>query len=373
MFVERSSNTRHLAAENSLQMLVLNVNNSQKMPLWHFDSPYWRMRIQNALLFTVDRKALPRVHHPRRPRGSQSGREKRRDECFQVRVKEPLGSDFHWTISKNSSGCRLLIGHKNMLCITVPNRRTHLLTSFRVFALSSAESWFNSQYLSKGVLMFYFVASPKEGTVVVIIRRPTDGSEVGRTLYHYYRDEMDYNTERIVNCPRVIRDHFKDFCEEQTANQGRGTTNAAESSSFGKHHPRRPRGGQSGGRKCVKKVFKHGRKSPWVPTLTGPFPNGQANAGSWLGTKNALYYCAQSANSISWVLFVSSYTTAIDSITACLAHAPKKCTQSGNFQLDINSPFQNTVYPKTKGAFPKIQAWTYNRYTRFHRSRLRKY
>ena len=90
------------------------------------------------------------------------------------------------------------------------------------------------------------------------------------------------------------------------------------------------------------KVFNHGRKSPWVPTLTGPFPNGQANAGSWLGTKNALYYCAQSTNSISWVLFVSSYTTAIDSITACLAHAPKKCTQSGIFQLDINATFQNT-------------------------------
>ena len=244
-----------------------------------------------------------------------------------------------------------------MLCITVPNRRTHLLTSFRVFALSSAESWFNSQYLSKGVLMFYFVASPKEGTVVVIIRRPTDGSEVGRTLYHYYRDEMDYNTERIVNCPRLIRESFEGFCEEQTANQGRGTTNAAESSSFGKHHPRRPRGGQSGGRKCVKKVFKYGRKSPWVPTLTGPFPNGQANAGSWLGTKNALYYCAQSANSISWVLFVSSYTTAIDSITACLAHAPKKCTQSGNFQFDIKSPsdFKILSARKLKTLFQKYK------------------
>ena len=30
---------------------------------------------------------------PRRPRGSQSGREKRRDESFQVRAKEPLGTD----------------------------------------------------------------------------------------------------------------------------------------------------------------------------------------------------------------------------------------------------------------------------------------
>ena len=120
---------------------------------------------------------------------------------------------------------------------------------------------------------------------------------------------------------------------------------------------------ESGRRKGATKVFKHRRKSPWVPTLTGPFPNGQANAGSWLGTKNALYYCAQSTNSISWVLFVSLYMTTIDSITACLAHAPKNCTQSGNFQSDINSPFQNTVYPKTTDAFPKIKAWAYNRHS----------
>ena len=33
-----------------------------------------------------------------------------------------------------------------------------------------------------------------------------------------------------------------------------------------------------------------------------------------------------------------SYTTAIVSITACLAHAPEKCTQSENFQFDIKSP-----------------------------------
>ena len=90
------------------------------------------------------------------------------------------------------------------------------------------------------------------------------------------------------------------------------------------------------GRKGATKVFKYGRKIPWVPTLTELFPKIQADAGSWLGTKDALYYCAQSANSFSWVLFVSLYTTAIVSITACLAHAPKLCTQSGNFQFDIN-------------------------------------
>ena len=52
------------------------------------------------------------LFHPRRPRGSQSGREKGRDESFQVRAKEPQGTDSHRTISKNSSGCRLPIGHK---------------------------------------------------------------------------------------------------------------------------------------------------------------------------------------------------------------------------------------------------------------------
>ena len=75
------------------------------------------------------------------------------------------------------------------------------------------------------------------------------------------------------------------------------------------------------GLKGTTKVFKHGQKSPWVPTLTGTFPNGQENAGSWLGAKNALYYCAQSANSFSWVLFVSSYTTVL-SCHSCPVRSP---------------------------------------------------
>ena len=42
--------------------------------------------------------------------------------------------------------------------------------------------------------------------------------------------------------------------------------------------------------------------------------------------------------------------------TACRGHAPKKCTQSGNFQFDIkfSSDFK-IVCPKTKDSFPKIQ------------------
>ena len=111
------------------------------------------------------------------------------------------------------------------------------------------------------------------------------------------------------------------------------------------------------GRKGGTKVSKYGRKSPWVPTLTELFPKIQADAASWLGTKNALYYCAQSANSFSWVLFVSSYTTAIVSITACRAHAAEKCTQSGNFQFDKKSPsdFKILAARKLKTLFQKYK------------------
>ena len=58
--------------------------------------------------------------HPRRPRGSQSDREKRRDKNFHVRAKELLGTDSYRTIFKNSSGCRLLIVHKKCFVLLCP-------------------------------------------------------------------------------------------------------------------------------------------------------------------------------------------------------------------------------------------------------------
>ena len=68
-------------------------------------------------------------------------------------------------------------------------------------------------------------------------------------------------------------------------------------------HPWRPRGSQSGWEKRRDNSFQVRAKEP--------LPKIQVDAGFWLGTNNALYYCAQSADSFSWVLFVSSYTTAI--------------------------------------------------------------
>ena len=79
----------------------------------------------------------PHYSHPRRPRSNQSGREKRRKESFQERAKEPLGTDSHRTISKNSSGCRLLIGHKKCFVLLCPIGEQFLLSSFREFVHDS--------------------------------------------------------------------------------------------------------------------------------------------------------------------------------------------------------------------------------------------
>ena len=63
--------------------------------------------------------------HPRRPRGSQLGWEKKQDESFQAQTKEPLGTNCHQTISKNSGRCRLLIGHKKCFVLLCPIDRFH--------------------------------------------------------------------------------------------------------------------------------------------------------------------------------------------------------------------------------------------------------
>ena len=58
------------------------------------------------------------------PGGSQSGREKRREESFQVRAKEPLGTDCHRTTVQKFNRMPTPDWAQIMLCIIVPNRRT---------------------------------------------------------------------------------------------------------------------------------------------------------------------------------------------------------------------------------------------------------
>ena len=52
---------------------------------------------------------------------------------------------------------------------------------------------------------------------------------------------------------------------------------------------------------------------------------------------------------------MSLYTTAVVLVRACLAYAPKKCTQSGDFQIDIKSPsdFKILSARKLKTLFQK--------------------
>ena len=57
-----------------------------------------------------------------------------------------------------------------------------------------------------------------------------------------------------------------------------------------------------------------------------------------IGHKKCFVLLCPISEHISWVTFVCLYTKAIISIMACLAHVPKKCRQSQNFQFDIKSP-----------------------------------
>ena len=91
-----------------------------------------------------------------------------------------------------------------------------------------------------------------------------------------------------------------------------------------------------------------------------------------IGPKKCFVLLCPIGEHISRVLFMCSYTRAIVSIMACVAHAPKKCTQSGNFQFDFKFPsdFKLLSVWKLKMFFQKIQASAYNRYSRLHQPRL---
>ena len=68
-----------------------------------------------------------------RPRGGQSGLEKRRDESFFFFSEKPLGTDSHRTISNRSSEYWLLIGHKKCFVLLCPIGEQNLLSYFCEF------------------------------------------------------------------------------------------------------------------------------------------------------------------------------------------------------------------------------------------------
>ena len=97
-------------------------------------------------------------------------------------------------------------------------------------------------------------------------------------------------------------------------------------------------------KKGATKVFKHWPKRPWVPTQSPDHFQTvkQMLAPDWV-QKNPLYYCSQSANSIPWVIFVCSYTTAIVS-----SYLQRNEQSQETFSLIKTPSIQNTLYTKTK-------------------------
>ena len=65
--------------------------------------------------------------------GRSVGSGEKAERTFSLRTKEPLGTDSHRTISKNSSRCRLLIGHKKCFVLLCPIDEQISMSSFRSF------------------------------------------------------------------------------------------------------------------------------------------------------------------------------------------------------------------------------------------------
>ena len=149
-------------------------------------------------------------------------------------------------------------------------------------------------------------------------------------------------------------------------------------------HPRRPRGSQSGREKRRDKSFQACVEGSWVPTLTGSFPNCQANAGSWLGTKKMLCVVVPNQRTAFPEFFSCARTWWPLSGHTCSVSSPKKSTQSGNFRFDISPvhfkilstrkvKHENVCKDIAKALFQKNTSLSLNTYLSFHRSRLQKY
>ena len=82
-------------------------------------------------------------------------------------------------------------------------------------------------------------------------------------------------------------------------------------------HPRRPRAGRSGREKRRDESFQ----------AQAVKPLGKANAGSRLGTKIALYYCAQSRRTVSPEFFSWVRTRRLLSRHTCPVRSPSLCVQ----------------------------------------------
>ena len=124
-------------------------------------------------------------------------------------------------------------------------------------------------------------------------------------------------------------------CEQHT------TAQLALLSEHRSSHPRRSRGSQSSREKRWDEIFqvRADRRALGYRLSPDNFQKfKRMPASDWAQKMLCIIVPNRRTHLMSSCVFVCSYTTAIVSITACLAHAPKKCTQSGNVQFDMKSP-----------------------------------
>ena len=99
-----------------------------------------------------------RYYHPRRPSGSQSGRKRPGTVKF---AKETPGTDSHRTISKTSSRCLLLIGHKKCFVSLCPVGEQFILPQ-KIF------NFVHSKTLFSALVMRYGSENGKQMQVTII-------------------------------------------------------------------------------------------------------------------------------------------------------------------------------------------------------------
>ena len=119
--------------------------------------------------------------HPRRPRGSQSSREKRRDESFQAWAEEPLGTDSHRTISKRSRECWLLIGHKKCFVLLCP-----------------IGEQFSSSYFREFVHDFYYLATVARFVHQAFLTRNEGTTDESKNVSDAISKSNSFCTEKIL-------------------------------------------------------------------------------------------------------------------------------------------------------------------------------
>ena len=126
-------------------------------------------------------------------------------------MKERLGTDSHRAISKDSSGCRLLIGHKKCFVSLCPIGEQFLLSSFREFV-------HDSYCLDHGLSGSRTKAMHAVRKLQFDIKSPSDFKILSarklKTLFQKYKLELTTGIHACI-C-HVLRNSIGEFLKDTT-------------------------------------------------------------------------------------------------------------------------------------------------------------